>query len=226
MNDPDCAFRMKKVICAPTLSDFSSLKCTAHSTLGVFMNLWFRLLLMLFRRPWRRPVDALATTVIRMRVWPLDLDLNRHVTNGRYFTLADIGRMDFVLRSGAYRVALRNRAVPIVGDTWGKFRRELKVFESFEIHTRMLGWDEKWSFMEHRFVSKGRVIGVVIMRGLFRAAKGTVAPAEIVRELGLAEQSPEMSTWLTTWSQSCDDMSRQLRGEEGLPARQPSCTEP
>ncbi len=23
-----------------------------------------------------------------MRVWPLDLDLNRHVTNGRYFTLA------------------------------------------------------------------------------------------------------------------------------------------
>jgi acyl-CoA thioesterase FadM len=184
------------------------------------MNLWFRLLLMLFRRPWRKPVDALATTVIRMRVWPLDLDLNRHVTNGRYFTLADVGRMDFVLRSGAYRVALRHRAVPIVGDTWGKFRRELKLFESFEIHTRILGWDDKWSFMEHRFVSKGRVVGVVVMRGLFRSAKGTVAPAELVREMGLAE-SPEMSTWLTDWSQSCDDMSRQLREEEGLAVPEP-----
>lgn len=212
---------MKKVICAPTLSDFRPLKFTGHSILGVLMNLWFRLILMLFRRPWRKPVDGLATTVIRLRVWPLDLDLNRHVTNGRYFTLADIGRMDFVLRSGAFRVALRNKAVPIVGDTWGKFRRELKLFESFEIHTRILGWDDKWSFMEHRFVSKGRVIGVVIMRGLFRSAKGTVAPVEFVRELGLAEQSPEMSMWLTAWSQSCDDMSRQLRGEEASapPAR-------
>ncbi|UVL38304.1 thioesterase family protein [Pseudomonas sp. B21-040] len=185
------------------------------------MNLWFRLLLMLFRRPWRKPVDAMATTVIRLRVWPLDLDLNRHVTNGRYFTLADLGRMDYVLRSGAFRVALRNKAVPIVGDTWGKFRRELKLFEAFEIHTRMLGWDDKWSFMEHRFVSKGRVIGVVVMRGVFRAGKGTVAPGEFARELGLDEQSPPMPTWLTDWSQSCNDMSAQLREEEGQPIRRP-----
>lgn len=180
----------------------------------VLMNLWFRLLCMLFRRPWRKPVNALESTVIRMRVWPLDLDLNRHVTNGRYFTMADVGRMDFVLRSGAFRVALRAKALPIVGDTWGKFRRELKLFEAFEIHSRMLGWDDKWSFMEHRFVSKGRVIGVVVMRGLFRSAKGTIAPGEFVRELGLPEQSPEMPEWLTSWSASCDLMSRQLRGEE------------
>lgn len=59
------------------------------------MNLWFRLLLLLFRRPWRKRVDGLATTVIRMRVWPLDLDFNRHVTNGRYFTLADVGLVRF-----------------------------------------------------------------------------------------------------------------------------------
>ncbi len=68
--------------------------------------------------------------------------------------------------------------------------------------------------MEHRFVSKGRVIGVVVMRGLFRSAKGTMAPGEFVRALGLPEQSPEMPAWLTSWSASCDLMSRQLRGEE------------
>lgn len=135
------------------------------------MNLWFRLLLMLLRRPWRKPVPGLATTVVRLRVWPLDLDFNRHVTNGRYFTLADVGRMDYVLRSGAYRVALRHRALPIVGDVCGKFRRELKLFERFEIHTRMLGWDAKWSFVEHRFVKDQRVIAVVVMRGLFRGAR-------------------------------------------------------
>jgi len=178
------------------------------------MNLWFRLFLMLLRRPWRRPVSAFATTVVRMRVWPLDLDLNRHVTNGRYFTLADIGRMDYVLRSGAFRVALRQRALPIVGDVWGKFRRELRVFESFEIHTRMLGWDDKWSFMEHRFVKDGRVAGVVIMRGLFRGRQGNVPPGDFAGELGLPAQSPPLPDWLSDWSDSCDRLSGQLRGEE------------
>ncbi|MDP3848275.1 MAG: thioesterase family protein [Pseudomonas sp.] len=178
------------------------------------MNLWFRLLLMLLRRPWRKPMDGLATTVIRMRVWPLDLDFNRHVTNGRYFTLADVGRMDYVLKTGAFRVALRHKAIPIVGDTWGKFRRELKLFEAFEIHTRMLGWDAKWSFVEHRFVSQGRVVGTVVIRGLFRSAKGTLAPSEFARALGLDEQSPVMPQWLTEWAQSCDNLSLQLRAEE------------
>jgi acyl-CoA thioesterase FadM len=178
------------------------------------MNLWFRLFLMLLRRPWRLRTDPTATTIVRLRVWPLDLDLNRHVTNGRYFTLADIGRMDYVLKTGAFRTALRRKAVPIVGDAWGKFRRELKLFEAFEIHTRMLGWDQKWSFLEHRFVSKGRVVGVVIMRGVFRASTGTIPPAEIVKDLGMSEQSPALPDWLTTWSDSCDGMSVQLRDEE------------
>ena len=177
------------------------------------MNLWFRLLLLLLRRPWRKPVDGLATTVTRMRVWPLDLDFNRHVTNGRYFTLADVGRMEYVLKTGAFRVALRHKAIPIVGDTWGKFRRELKLFEAFEIHTKMLAWDHKWNFVEHRFMSKGRVVGVVVIRGLFRSAKGTLAPSEFVHAMGVTEQSPAMPEWLTSWSQSCDNMSLQLRAE-------------
>ena len=29
------------------------------------MNLWFRLLCMLFRRPWRQPVSGRVTTVVR-----------------------------------------------------------------------------------------------------------------------------------------------------------------
>lgn len=187
------------------------------------MNLWFRLLFMLLRRPWRAPAEILGVTVIQMRVWPLDLDFNRHVTNGRYLTLADVGRMDFVLRSGAYRVAFRNKALPIVGDVWGKFRRELRLFETFEVHTKMLGWDDKWTFMEHRFLSKGRVIGVVVIRGLFRSSKGIIPPSEFVRELGLLENSPEMPYWLTSWSASCDAMSGQLRDEESI-SEQQSCS--
>jgi acyl-CoA thioesterase FadM len=189
------------------------------------MNLWFRLLQMLLRRPWRKPVHGLDTTVVQMRVWPLDLDFNRHVTNGRYFTLADVARMDYVLRSGAFRVALRRKALPIVGDAWGKFRRELKLFESFEIHTRMLGWDEKWNYLEHRFVREGRVVGVVVMRGLFRAAKGVVPPEEFARELGVDMHSPALPQWMQEWSESCDRMSAVLREDESQEKTGPAIAE-
>lgn len=181
------------------------------------MNLWFRLMALLLTRPWRRPVGGLETTVIRMRVWPSDLDLNRHVTNGRYFNMADIGRMDYIVRSGAFRVALRHKAAPIVGDVWGKFRRELRLFEQFEIHTRMLAWDDKWTFMEHRFVRHGRVVGVVVMRGLFRAPGALVPPAAFAKELGIDPQSPPLPQWLATWSASCDAQSQALRDEEAVP---------
>ena len=156
----------------------------------------------------------MGTTVIRLRVWPLDLDFNRHVTNGRYFTLADVGRMDYVLRSGAFRVALRHKAMPIVGDVWGKFRRELKVFEAFEIHTRVLGWDDKWTVMEHRFMRKGRVVGVVLMRGLFRSATGTVAPQEFVRGMEMPPESPELASWAKAWCEGCDSLSAGLKQSE------------
>lgn len=178
------------------------------------MNLWFRLLWMLCCRPWRRQTPADGTTVIRMRVWPFDLDWNRHVTNGRYFSLADVARLDFVFKSGAYRVAWRHRAFPIVGDNWGKFRKELKLFQTFEIHTRLLGWDDKWVFMEHRFMRRQRVVGVVIMRGLLRASKAVVHPQELVAELGLAPESGALPEWLKGWSNSCEALSEVLRQSE------------
>jgi Thioesterase-like superfamily len=53
------------------------------------------------------------------------------------------------------------RPFPVIGDALAKFRRDLKVFQTVEIHTRLLGWDERWGFLEHRFVREGRVIGVV-----------------------------------------------------------------
>jgi acyl-CoA thioesterase FadM len=180
------------------------------------MNLWFRLIWMLLTVRWRARAGALDTTTLRMTVLPNDLDFNGHVNNGRYLTLADVARMDFVLRSGAARVALGLRARPIVGDAMAKFRRDLRLFERYDIETRMLGWDEKWSFMEHRFVRHGRVLGVVVMRGLFVAPDGPVTPAALAYALKVDAQSPPMPAWIMNWSRSCDQLSETLRAEESL----------
>lgn len=109
----------------------------------------------------------------------------------------------------ALRCAIK--AIPIVGDVWGKFRKELKLFEAFEIHTQVLGWDEKWTVMEHLFVRKGKILGVVYMRGLFRTRNGTLPPKELANGLGTQLESPDLPAWVKGWSDDCDLLSAHLK---------------
>lgn len=178
------------------------------------MNLWLRLLALLLTAPFRRRASMFDTTSIRMTVWPTDLDLNIHVNNGRYFTMADLGRIDFMLRNGTARIAWNRRARPIVGDAMAKFRKGLQPFQRFTLQTRLLGWKDKWFYIEHRFVRKGRVAGLVVMRGLFLAPDGPVRPEEFIAPHGLAVQSPALPDWVEAWSRTCDAASNMIRQEE------------
>jgi len=178
------------------------------------VNLWLRLIKVLLGCIGAKRVDLHAPTRVRLRVWPNDLDLNLHVNNGRYLSLADLGRIDYFIRSGLFELARRERAFPIVGDAIAKFRRDLKLFEQFEIETRLLGWDHKWGFMEHRFIKHGRVIGVVAIRGVFRAATGPVDPGVFLSELNLRQESPPLPDWVREWTQGCESLTAALRSEE------------
>ena len=159
-------------------------------------------------------VDLLATTRVCLRVWPNDLDLNFHVNNGRYLTLADIGRMHWFVRTGVLGIARRQKAFPVIGDAITKFRHDLKMFQTFEIHTRLIGWDRKWGFLEHRFVRSDRVIGVVAIRGVFKGPGGPVDPAVFLAGLPHTEPSPELPEWANRFHQGSELLSELLREEE------------
>lgn len=180
------------------------------------MNLWFRLFVTVLRALRGKRLGLLETSHIRLRVLPGDLDINGHVNNGRFLTLADLGRIDFMLRTGALAVARKHLAIPIVADAFAKFRKDLKPFQTFTIASRTLGWDEKWTFLEHRFLSGGRVLGVVVVKGVFRHAKGTLPPAVLLEELGRGEAAPELPEWVRAWHRASEGLSHDLRLEESL----------
>ena len=159
-------------------------------------------------------VDPLSTTRISLRVWPNDLDINFHVNNGRYLALADLGRFHWFVRTGVLGVARRHHTFPVVGDAIAKFRRDLKVFQAFEIHTRLIGWDQKWGFIEHRFVRNHRVIGVVAIRGMFKGPDGPLDPGALVAGLAHAAPSPELPEWANCFQRSSELLSESLREEE------------
>lgn len=164
------------------------------------MNLYLRLLKVLFAQ-WfvRRRQPVLASLRLRFRVWPNDCDLNFHVNNGRYLTFMDLGRIDMFGRTGLLRASMRRRWAPVLGAAEISFIRPLSPWQRFELTTRLLGWDAKYFYFEHRFEAGGRLCALAHVKGLFLAGHEAVAPAAVAALVG-AVDTPPLPQVITDWN--------------------------
>ena len=162
---------------------------------------------------WRPRLGLLDVGRLRMRVWPSDLDANLHMNNARFFSAADLGRLDQGLRSGVWREALRRGWKPVAGDSNARYSASLQPFARYELQTRMLGWDDKWFFSEHRFISRGRVAAVVVVRYLFLNSRGAVPTEKVLGLIGPNVAAPELPAWVQQWSRAQSLLSTQLKHE-------------
>lgn len=156
------------------------------------MNLWVRMLAVLIGA-WLRPRLPHWTSLsrVRLRVWPNDLDTNIHMNNGRYLTVMDLGRFDLLLRSGLWAMVRRVGAVPILSSATLRYRFPLDFWDSFDLETQIMGWDEKWIYIVQHFVAangpkQGQVAAVGIVKGAFfdPKAKATIPTATVMQEMG------------------------------------------
>ena len=169
-------------------------------TLSIVLSHWLR-----------GALPLLGTSVLRMRVLPGDLDSNLHMNNGRYFSVADLGRFDHGLRSNLWRQALRRGWRPVAGDANGRFSVSLRPFQRYELHTRLLGWDEKWFFVEHRYRLGARVAALVVIRYLFVSGKGSVPTALVLQAIGHDEPTPALPGWVAQWRDTQNALVAQLK---------------
>ena len=154
------------------------------------MNLWLRLVRVWLTARRGRRLDPREPSVIQIRVWPHDLDLWGHVNGGRYVTLSDLGRLDLFIRSGLMRAALKKGWVLPMGAVSVQFRRPLRLFQVCELHTRGVGWDDKWGYVSTSFVRQGREVASLIMRGTTKDRNGQIVPsAEVLAAIGFAGES-------------------------------------
>lgn len=166
------------------------------------MNLWLRLLRVLIASFFRPRLDFTDTSELHFRVMPHDLDINIHMNNARYFALMDLGRFDLIVRSGLWRTMLRDRRQAVIGSALVRFRRPLKPFQPVTLTSRLLCWDEKWLYIEHRLDSKGVLACHTVVRGAFVGAGGVVPPTVIVAALGSSKTSPPLPAWIAAWTQA------------------------
>jgi len=155
------------------------------------LNLYFRLLRTLLLTFFQPKVAFHDQVRLNFLVWPTDLDLNMHMNNGRYLTLMDLGRLQLMMRTGLLKFILRNHWMPVLGAVSMRYRRPLAPLRRFTLATRLLSWDEKWFYIEHKFLVKEEVMAVAVVRAVILAKGKSLPTTTITRLVGGSSAPPE-----------------------------------
>jgi len=148
------------------------------------MTLWFRLLWLLLRLPFRGrlPLDGASRLVTR--AWPSDCDINIHMNNAKYLALMDLGRLDLLARTGLFSYLWKSKAIAVIGGAEMTWRRPVRPFQRIILETNVTHWDDKWFHLTQRFTDRhGTLMAEGRVRGVFLVKGRTVAPAQVLDHL-------------------------------------------
>jgi len=166
------------------------------------MLLFFRVVLIVLKNLFRHRMQMKGESVLHFRVWPTDMDLNFHLNDGRYVSLTGLGRLDLMARTGLLRPAVKRGWYPVVGGAVIRYRREIRWFEKFDLHSRIAAWDDKWFYFEHRFENEGALAALAYVRGVMRTREGAVPSADVLALVGWTEPSPPLPDAVERWRQA------------------------
>jgi acyl-CoA thioesterase FadM len=156
------------------------------------MNLIFRLIWLFVSARKRERIELIEASELVLRVLPTDLDINLHLTNARYLSMMDLGRTELIIQTGMLRKVLARRWLPVVAVANLKFYKQIDPFQRFKLITRVVGWDEKWFYIEQRFMADGKLAAVGVIKGLFRGKSGNVPTEEMLLLAGYAGDDLEL----------------------------------
>jgi acyl-CoA thioesterase FadM len=112
----------------------------------------------------------------------------------------DLGRVWLLACIGLLRPAFRRRWAPVLSAAEISFLRPITPFARFELATRLLGWDEKYFYIEQRFVAGGRLCAIAHVKGLFLSRHGRVPSDKVLEALNLNIASPELPEVVKHWN--------------------------
>lgn len=170
------------------------------------MNLFFRLFWLSVRSRFGPHVSLWGTARTRFRVVPTDLDVLRHMNNGVYLSILDLGRTDLMIRSGFAKKIRDAGWYPVVAGQTIAYRRSLTLWQRFEVRTRMLGVDERSFYLEQTFVSRDQVCARAVIQGRFLRRTGgsvtssTVTVDELADLVGGLPADLQLPSWVADWA--------------------------
>lgn len=157
------------------------------------MNLYLRLLILFIKARWKPPLNLMDKSILNFYVLPSDLDINMHMNNGRFNSIMDLGRVDIMQRTGLLTLLRRKKWFGVVGSIHTRFRRPLKLFQAYELHSQIIYWDDKWTWIEHKMYSHNKLISSALVQTLIRKKGANVSTPELLKLLSLNHSSPSIT---------------------------------
>ncbi len=152
------------------------------------------------RRRKRPPTHGIFDTVsMEFRVGLLDLDMNLHLSNHKYLRFMDRCRLEQAVVSGLLHRMMEARCNSVVANTEISYIRELRPYQHFQVHTRILGWDDKYVYYDQRFQSQSKLHTHALLRVVNMYGGKAVSPATVQDITGLALQSPALPEYVQQW---------------------------
>ncbi|KAI8994357.1 HotDog domain-containing protein [Gaertneriomyces semiglobifer] len=149
------------------------------------------------------------------RVLPDDMDWNLHMNNASYNKHLDFARTDWAV---SVLGDLVRKYTPMNAGVCCWFKKELSPFEKFVIESSLLSYEEKWFYVQHRFVTysnKGKqpvVHCVAVSKLVLKETSGKTLPfPEAVKQLGIVDDTARRE-------RGKEVMEMLMMSEEGLTA--------
>jgi hypothetical protein len=115
-----------------------------------------------------KPEQLFQPIITSSRVPLVEIDVFLHKSNSTYFADVDVARVHLVTTlfgNGIFKFRGSTTMNGLSGKKTSKltlalgavscsFRRELLPYESYDMYTRILAWDEKWFYMVTHFIKK------------------------------------------------------------------------
>lgn len=142
------------------------------------------------------------THVSRHLCWPVDLDLWVELNNGRTLTIYDLGRIPLGIRTGLFDAMRREGWGLTVAGSVVRYRRRVRLFDRITMKSRVIGWDDKFIYIEQGMFVRGDVCtSHAVFRTALTDGAGIVRPDRVLDALGHAGHAcPAMPDWVAAWS--------------------------
>lgn len=80
-----------------------------------------------------------------------------------------------------------------------RYRRRVTLFQRLTQVSRVLGWDDRFVYVEQSFWRDGECTASMLLRSAFIRKGGMVPPPEVLAALGQPVTSPELPGWVAAW---------------------------
>jgi len=151
---------------------------------------WVRLIYGILSARFRAKLSINEESRIPFTVWLTDIDASV-MNHAAMMTVMEMGRIDFMVRSGFFKLARTKKWYFPSRSISVQFIRPLKLLQKAILITRIFHVDDQWIYIEQKIVRRDKLIAASIVKSTVKKGGETVPTSEIAKILELGEMPKE-----------------------------------